>query len=352
MDRVHKKFLQQSVEFRGRACARLDLPDISSLGTVSNSVHQLEPILIEDFCCLSPVEIAQIAESFYSPFGVAYFIAMNHAYEARGYHPLLVIAEQLCNVLPLSYPMQHAAESHQGTTDGTVKVIGGSCPATPYEEKPLHFHQDGLGMGSSVAAVGLYCDEAPMWGGLNCFQNCLFSAVDLAYHDFRAFEALFHPEVLTLIRRTSNPLKVTGPVLSLGIDEEPQVFLRAEGGDYQMSWLSDPAVDRARLFLKSRLVPFGPNSSFAHFTSRGHGCFFNNRVVLHARTKYLDGPSANRKVSRKWFGLTADYPLTRQIPGLRISDRVSHIRKDLFGPEVLECCWEYDEALGKNIRII
>jgi hypothetical protein len=356
---VDISFYNQASIFLERALRSFGISSLSGLRQISNELPTLiPPILINDFRRVSIEEKEALSNAFYGRYGVAYFIVMNPDSEASFGHPLIALSRQLTDVLPLSYPITHPAEIEPlaealfGPPDGTLKVFQRADQDNSQEMKELHMHQDGIGSAGTIVTIALYCESAPLWGGFTCFQNALRLVLELARQDIEAFEALFHPMAITVIRRQGdNALKVTGPVLYLNAQGDPQIFLRAEGGDYDMFWYKNEALLRARRFLSTYLKPFSFGTGFVQFSAQGQGCFIHNRIVLHGRTRFMDGPCQRRVLARKWFADTAENATVKRVPGLKILNDYASLRPDLFGEEVLQGIWRYNNGEGCNVRL-
>lgn len=356
---VDTSFLNQAPVFIERSLDSLGILTLNDLPLLSNELPTLiPPVLIQDFRNVTTEEKEALSNDFYGRYGVAYFVVMNPASKAAFGHPLIDLSRQLSTRLPLSYPISHPAETDPlaatlfGPPDGTLKVFQRPDQDNSQEMRELHLHQDGIGSGGTIVAISLYCESAPLWGGFTCFQNALRLVLELARQDMEAFEALFHPTAITVIRRQGhNALKVTGPVLYLNAQGKPQVFLRAAGGDYEMLWLQKEALTRARGYLETYLKPFAMGTGFVQFGIPGQGCFIHNRIVLHGRTKFMDGPRQKRVLARKWFADAAENAQMKRVPGLKILEDYASLRPDLFGEEVLHGIWGYDDALGCNVRL-
>jgi len=356
---VTTRFLNQAPIFIERSLISLGIPSLNDLPLFSNELPTpIPPILVQDFCKVTIEEKEALSNAFYSRYGVAHFIVMNPDSKPAFGHPLIDLSHQLSDTLPLSNPISHPAEMEPlaetlfGPSDGTLKVFQRSDQDNSQETRELHMHQDGIGSGGTIVAISLYCESAPLWGGFTCFQSALRLALELARQDIEAFEALFHPTAITVIRRKGrNSLKVTGPVLYLNAQGEPQAFLRADGGEYEMFWLQKEALTRARDFIKTYLKPFALGTGFVQFALSGQGCFIHNRTILHGRTRFMDSPHQKRVLARKWFADTAENAKIKHVPGLKILEDYAALRPDLFGEEVLKGVWGYDDALGCNVRL-
>jgi Taurine catabolism dioxygenase TauD, TfdA family len=351
------QFLEQAPEFLSKALKTLGIDRLADLRSISEDIPTpLAPVVIHNSRHVTAEEKYELAKTFYGRDGVASFVLMNP--DSDRAHPLTNLAEQLADSLPLRHPILHPAEADKraekllGPSDGTLKVFQRSDQDNSLQSKELHLHQDGIGLGGTVIAVGLYCESGPLWGGFTCFQNALRLVLELARNDCEAFQSLFYPTALTVVRREGRKaLKVTGPVLYLNALNQPQVFLRAAGGDYEMIWLDEEAVARARQFLQTYLKPFALASSFAELSVPGQGCFIRNTVVLHGRTKFLDALPHRRVLARKWFASTDEDAQMKQVPGLKIRDEYAALRPDLFGKEVLRGEWTYDRTSDRNVAI-
>ena len=353
------RFLEQVSTFLDQALTVLEVTSLNSLSSISDETPTVvPPTVIQDLHNVSRNEKIRLADAFFGKHGVSYFV-VNAASASEGHkHPLLILSDQLSEVLPLNYPISHPGEADQkslelfGSNDGTLKVFQRDDQESSLESKELHLHQDGVGMAGTLAAIGLYCESGPLWGGFTCFQNGLRLALELARLDWEAFEALFRPTALTILRRAGpKALRITGPVLYLNEFGQPQVFLRAAGGEYEMNWLQDDALGRARRFLERYLKPLGPGSSFAQLSIAGQGCFIRNSIVLHGRTTFIESETLKRVLARKWYTTSFENDRIMQVPGLRLMDKYAALRPDLFGPDRLRGTWRFDDELGTNIQL-
>jgi hypothetical protein len=353
------KFLDQVPTFLDQALTVLEVTSLNSLSNISEEMPTaLHPTVIKDLNNLSRNEKIRLADAFFGKHGVSYFVVNAASTSQSHQHPLLILSDQLSDVLPLKCPISHPGEADRkslelfGSNDGTLKVFQRDDQESSLESKELHLHQDGVGLGGSLAAVGLYCESGPLWGGFTCFQNGLRLALELARLDMEAFESLFRPTALTILRRTGpKALRVTGPVLYLNEFGQPQVFLRAQGGEYEMTWLQDDALKRARIFLEQYLKPFALASSLAQFSIAGQGCFIRNSIVLHGRTTFIESGTLKRVLARKWYTDSFEHARIMQVPGLRLMDKYAAFRPDLFGPDLLRGTWIFDDELGTNIQL-
>jgi len=327
----------------------------------------LPPVIINDYRALTDESISAIAAAYWGEFGAAHFIVLNP--DARGMrsHPLLEIAEQLSSMLPLRFPVDHPMERHAeatsrfGAPDGTLKIydLDTKDGRTAYREQAetseqFDAHNDGLGYGGAVEAFILYADSAPLWGGYTYFQNIVSLSLMLARHDPDAFSSLFLPDAITAVRpRGKGAIKVTTPVLFMNELNVPQVFLRIDTGEYRITWRDDNApIVRAAEFLKAYARPFSPGSTFVSLNRRGAGCIARNGWLVRGRTRFLNGngQSETRVLARKWFMARSEYAQYKHVPGMHILDRYANIYPERFGAHALEGHWNYDPALGENIR--
>lgn len=281
-------------------------------------------------------------------------------------HPLLDLAAQLRKTLPVQWPVAHPREqdapavSAGGVVDGTVKVYDARRPdengTYGTHDTP---HQDGLGCCQTIDVVALYADAAPLTGGYTYFQNLLLLSWLLAKKDREAFDALFLPQALTVRRLGATALQVTGPVFSLDGAGNPQVFFRPLEPDdtrYQVHFRTDiAAVERGINFLSQHCAAtFSSGATFLAFSAPGQGCFFQNWILLHGRTRYVNGPevSQQRVVSRKWFATTAEQMLYRQAPGLVLQDAYAQMYPELFGTAMTQGMWRYDHGTAQNVSLL
>lgn len=353
----NREFLRQIPSFLNQTLSMLGVNSVDALGPLSGDLAaQLEPVLIRDPKQITEEEKRQLRLAFYGREGVAAFVLAEP--DCLGEHPLLLVARQITDILPVAYPIAHPAEEEtragtvQDKYDGTLKVFQRADQVTSHQTRYLHMHQDGVGLGGGVATVGLYCENGPLWGGLTVFQNVLRLAAELARVDFEAFRSLFSPRALTITRKTGNKaLRITGPVLYLNTLSQPQVFLRAAGGDYEMSWAKSSALLTAKEFFETYLRPFAAGSRFLPLSTRGQGCFVSNPVVLHGRTTFFDYGVRKRVLARKWFGLAAEDTRIKQVPGLNILKDYAALCPELFGDDMLRGRWKYDDVSGRNILV-
>ena len=253
------------------------------------------------------------------------------------------------------------AASRFGTSDGTLKIYDletkdGQPSYREQAETSEQFdsHNDGLGYGGAVEAFILYTDTAPLCGGFTYFQNVVSLSLVLARKDPDAFASLFLPDAITAVRpRGKGAIKVSTPVLFMNEFDVPQIFMRVETGEYKIIWRDDcDPLRRAARFLNDHARPFSPGSTFVNFSRRGIGCITRNGWVVHGRTPFLNGktPSEIRVLARKWFMTRPEYTSYKHVPGMHILKRFADIYPESFGPNVLEGHWNYDSALGKNVR--
>ena len=200
-----------------------DLPDLAA-----RRPEPLPPVIIDDYRTLTAQAISDIARCYLGEHGVAHFIVQNPEDVGSKSHPMLDIAEQLSNALPLRFPVDHPMEGHPeavsrfGPADGTLKIYDletrdGLLGYREQAETSEQFdaHNDGLGYAGAVEAFMLYADSAPLWGGYTYFQNVVMLSLLLARRDPDAFGSLFLPDAITAVRpRGKGAIKVTTPALS------------------------------------------------------------------------------------------------------------------------------------------
>lgn len=356
-----KLFMSLSVEQCGFANLG-DVPDVTTRLAVP-----LRPTLIEDYRKLTDNEIQEIAKSYYGAFGVSHFLVTNPHDASQSPHPLLEVARQLRDVLPLKHPVEHPMERHPeaaarfGPPDGTLKIydLDTRDGRTGYREQAetsemFDAHNDGLGYAGAVEAFMLYADSAPLWGGYTYFQNLIPLGLNLARTDSEAFASLFLPDAITALRpRGKGAIKVTTPVFFLNEHGNPQAFFRVQTGEYSISWRANcPPLERAARFLESHTKPFAPGSSFVHLNTRGSGCIARNHWVVHGRTPFIDGTKSEsrRVLARKWFMSAPHHAQYKHVPGMHILERFASIYPERFGPSMVEGDWNYDAQSGDNIR--
>ncbi len=210
----------------------------------------LRPTLIQDYRALSTDEVESIRSSFYGLPSVAHYVVMNPDTQGSASHPLLEIARQLSDVLPLKYPVEHPMEKHPealarfGAPDGTLKIydLEARDGTTGYREQAetsemFDAHNDGLGYAGAVEAFILHADSAPLWGGYTYFSNLIALSLVLARLDREAFASLFLPDAITALRpRGKGAIRVSSPVLFMNEHGRPQNFFRVQTGEYRITW--------------------------------------------------------------------------------------------------------------------
>lgn len=354
-------FVQKALSLMGIESLE-DIPDITSRKPVA-----VQPILIGDYRRLTALEISQFVDSFFGEFGLAHFVVLNPRDRGSAPHPLLDIAEQLKDVLPLKYPVTHPMEGHAeavarfGPSDGTLKIYDletrdGKSGYREQAETSEKFdaHNDGLGYAGAVEAFMLYADSCPISGGYTYFQNVILLALHLAKTDPDAFGSLFLPDAITALRpRGKGAIKVSTPVCFVNEQELPQAFLRLATGEYEITWRAgSAALDRAAHFLNSHAEPFAPGSSFIHLGRLGSGCIARNHWVVHGRTAFINGSDKQdqRVLARKWFMINEKEARYKHVPGMHISRTYAQIFPERFGADLLVGDWNFDPSTGKNVR--
>src|SRR5258708_39234894 len=181
-------FLSQSTLFLDLMLRDLGFSKLEDLPFHGRSkVQAVDPIPIQDYANLSDRELTAVQEAYYSPVGVAALLPTTPLLPDRiqaARHPVHDIAEQLANVIPSKYGLEHPLENHSevlnrfGAADGTVKVynLQKSPAASGYREQgetsdAFAMHHDGLGSAGTVQTVFLYCGSPPLSGGFTYFQN-------------------------------------------------------------------------------------------------------------------------------------------------------------------------------------
>jgi hypothetical protein len=360
------RFISQNEQFIRACLFPTKFKELDSLPSILDRPPiPLDPVVIHDFHALSDTEKTCISDQFQSEFGVSYFVVLNCDEPSICGHPLIEIAQQLTNELHLAHSLVHPLEEHADATarfgrDGTLKVYEVLKESSAgYREQGetselFSMHHDGLGSGGTVFTVGLYMDQPPLSGGYTYFQNICRLSLELARNDRDAFNDLFLPDALTVIRpRGKGALRVTSPVLYLNEDNRPQSAFRTPSGEYQILWRSDrPALLRAADFLNKSAEPFAKASTFVHLMAKGHGCFIRNEVIGHGRTPFFNAPGRiERVLARKWFMRHARDAVYKHVPGLFVAKEFASLYPEYFGPGVLEGEWRYDQQQGMNIRV-
>jgi hypothetical protein len=324
-------------------------------------------VLIEDYRNVSKQAKTALANAYWGEHGVAHFLVLNPTDKGVRSHPLLELAQQLSDVIPLKHPVDHPMEGHReavsrfGPPDGTLKIydLETKDGSTGYREQAetaemFDAHNDGLGYGGAVEVFALYADSCPLSGGYTYFQNIISLALHLAHTDRDAFTSLFLPDAITALRpRGKGAIKVTTPVLFLNEHGRPHVFFRLPTGEYRITWRRGlPPLDRAATFLSTHAQPFAPGSTFIHLSRVGGGCFARNECVVHGRTPFIDGkrPGERRVLARKWFMSAAHHAKYKHVPGMHLLDEFASIYPERFGPALLVGDWNYDPATDENVR--
>jgi hypothetical protein len=363
-----RAFVQQKETFLTMALQMLGVRTLDELSDPTERLPQpLPPVIIDDYHSLTNDAKSALRSAYWGEHGMAYFIVLNPDAHSTMCHPMLEIADQLSDLLPLRFPVDHPMEGHPeavarfGAPDGTLKIYDldtkdGRAGYREQAETSEQFdsHNDGLGYGGAVEAFMLYADSAPLWGGYTYFQNVVSLSLALARKDPDAFTSLFLPDAITALRpRGKGAIKVTTPVLFVNEQGVPQVFLRVETGEYRITWRDDclPLV-RAAEFLNRHARPFAPGSTFINLCRSGAGCIARNGWIVHGRTRFLNGtrPSETRVLARKWFMTRPEHARYKHVPGMHILDGYAAIYPERFGRDALVGHWNYDPELGKNIR--
>jgi hypothetical protein len=356
---TERQFIEQSQDF-----LRLARKEADGRTRHLNRAHALRPTLIRDSACMTSEECKSLMHHF-QEFGVSYFVALHPPPKSSlRRHPLFDIAEQLSPSINFSFPLQHPLESHPetmaryGSSDQTVKVYNLPKKDEGYREQGetsemFEMHHDGLGSAGAVENIILYMDSAPLWGGFTYFQNISLLSLHLEKIDSEAFENLFLPDALTVVRpRGKGAIKVTTPVLYINESGRAQSVFRRASGEYVVHWRNDPALLRAKEFLELYTEPFTPGSVFVNFTATGHGCIIRNDIIAHGRTDFVDGleRQQSRVLSRKWFMRSQDYADYRHVPGLSMLPEYAGLFPHLFGRDKLEGEWIYVPEKDQNVR--
>ncbi|MCS3687527.1 hypothetical protein ABIF07_005445 [Bradyrhizobium elkanii] len=363
-----RAFQAQKDRFVTRALELLGYPSLGHVPDVrQRKPVALLPVLIGDYRKMTEQELDQLARAYSGELGIAHFLILNPDDQSDSRHPLLALANQLSDRLPLKYPVDHPMEGHPeavsrfGSADGTLKIYDletkdGSNGYREQAETSEMFdaHNDGLGYAGAVEAFMLYADSVPLAGGYTYFQNVVLLSLLLAREDPEAFESLFLPDAITALRpRGKGAIRVSTPVLFLNEQENPQAFLRLPTGEYQISWRKgNSALDRAAKLLNSHAEPFSPGSSFIHMDRKGAGCISRNHWVVHGRTPFIDGaqPSDHRVLARKWFMCAPQHAHYKHVPGMHIHHDYASLFPERFGPELLDGDWHYDPETNENVR--
>lgn len=325
----------------------------------------MRPVIIGDPRALTTEEREELREAFYGPAGVAAFHLLDTTRD--GHHPLLDLAGQCADILPTRWAVDHPMEGHAeaqarfGAPDGTLKIYnlpveaGGRRYREQAEtDEAFDAHNDGLGYAGIIAVTSFVLENPPLWGGYTHFANIVRASPWLARSDPEAFQALFLPDAITCLRpRGKGAIRVTSPVLYLGPDGSPRVFLRVKSGEYGISWRRGlPALDRGRRFCEDLARPFSCGSTFVHLMRRGDGVLVRNQHVVHGRTSFIDPPSGpGRTLARKWFVEREGDTSYRHVPGMAIQEDYAKLFPRRFGEGRVAGEWHYDAELDDNVRV-
>jgi hypothetical protein len=362
-----RQFIEQSNAFLATTLGELGLTRAEDVPQIQDRAPvPLRPTILHDYESLTSMEMDQIANDYYGEFGVSCFVVKDGKEPNATHHPLLVIADQLREILQLQYPITHPLETHPerlrrfGPADGTIKLYDlNKDPQDGYREQGetselFAAHNDGLGYAGTVRSAAMYLDSPPLWGGYTFFSNILLLSLNLLNRDEAAFQSLFLPNAITALRpRGKGAIKVTCPVLFINSDDQPSMFFRVTTGEYAVTFRQGvPALDRAVKYLTERAIPFGLGSSFAHLSSRGHGCISRNQHVVHGRTEFIDSEDGWRRIlARKWFMSGQAHTEYKHVPGMALKAEYANLYPEYFGLEVLTGEWQYDKSTDSNRRV-
>lgn len=364
-----QRFLEQSDVFIRVVLSELGLVSLEEVPVITERLpFAAPPVIVEDFRRLTNWEIEQLAQSYFSEYGVAYFIVLNPDAPLENKHPIFHITEQLRTQLNLQFPLEHPLEKHPealkrfGSPDGTLKVYNLETrdAAKGYREQgetseKFDMHNDGLGSGGSVQTAVLYTEGQPLFGGYTYFSAIPVLALHLAKTDIDAYRALFLPNAITMTRpRGKGALRVTSPILYLGEDGGPKVMFRLPSGEYQIALREDYApLKRAWDYLVYYSRPFAPGTFFVHFTEKGHGCLIRNHWVAHGRTEFLESnkPHFKRVLARKWFMDSERDREYKHVPGIFLQNEYASLFPEYFAQELLIGEWLYDAIQQVNVRV-
>jgi Taurine catabolism dioxygenase TauD, TfdA family len=351
------RFLAQSEEFVELALKGLGYDSFKDAAIASAEPPvPLSPIIINDFRALTESEKQQIRDAFYGEHGTAYYIVRNHQDEPRFSHIILDISEQLTDYISVAFPLDHEKDVMKRRIDrldadhGVVEVYdqGGSGVTG---SDALLAHQAGLGSCGTIATTIIHADVAPHFGGFTYFQNVVRSALALAAADAPAFQALFHPDTMTVQRNDGEPgLRIQTPVLFVNTSDEPQSIIQSGNRGYVATWRPGDDVARGRAHIESILRSFAPGSCFVHFTSPGQGIITRNAPIAHGRTPFgdIDNAMPARRLARKWYAISSEFTTSRQAPGLVIKDQYAQLYPRFYEREG---CWRFDADVGDNVRM-
>lgn len=354
-------FVAQHRPFVDQCLKRYGFRSIDDVPPIEDApARVLDPTVISNPSELSDGERKSLAADLQSELGVAYF-ATEGVWQRSNEHAIHVLAGQLEDLLPLSHPVEHPMEKHERVLevasqhDGTAKVFSAAASAgAASSTNAVESHIDGLGCVGTVALSMLFMESPPLAGGLTHFRNVARLSLDLARRDPEAFQALFLPDMIEVLRnRGSWALRVVGPVLFLGVDGCPRIFVRAPGGEYEVRWRQDSGpARRAAEYLQRHLPALAPGSTVLSMSRPGHGCIFDNSVVAHGRTAFIDGEeqATRRVLARKWYACDAACQEFRHAPGVWVHEDYAGSYPELFGEDARSGIWAFDAGKLQNVR--
>jgi hypothetical protein len=163
-DDREQAFLEQKDLFVAKALEGLGYSHLSEVRDLTTILPSpLPPTLIKDYRGISPTEREAMRAAYWGGHGVAHFIVTNPNDPSSYTHPLLEIASQLSDVIPLKHPVIHPMETHPeaisrfGPQDGTLKIydLDTKDGSQGYREQAetnemFDAHNDGLGYAGAV----------------------------------------------------------------------------------------------------------------------------------------------------------------------------------------------------------
>lgn len=348
--------MAQATHFRDLATAMY--PD-TAFPRAPSYTQVVNPVILHDPRTLNASERDGLVTQ-YLEYGFAHFVC-------EGVDDLTIapFTSALDTALQAIFPeyesIDHPKQEHNPSNKHVGVLVRGQAGANkmgPANRDNFALHQDGLGSAGGVDLVSLVMLAPPLAGGFSLFQNILQVALDLSYLDWEAFQQLFLPTALTIIRPTGpRALSVTGPVLYLDAMGRPRVNFVGVGPsstsvDYRVAWPDCDKSRRALEYLLTFSVPFAPHSHVCHLDRTGSGVLINNAAMIHGRTAFRDGRETSRVVARKWFTGNSRLSQYRHAPGLDIKPDLAALRPDLFGPEFCSGEWRFSERERRNVRLI
>jgi hypothetical protein len=265
---------------------------------ISAPAVEATPVAIDDPYSLRLNEITELREAFSQRHQCVVFNCRLTA--IRWPHPLIALARQLRDVLPVRWSLYLGGDS----ADGTAKIRADGAVGGTNEAQTAH--QDGSLAGGEACTIGFWTESAPLTPAATFSQNVVRIAIDLSRLDEEAFLELFADDAISIVDHTQGEA-AQAPIL-FASDGRAQVVYRAPGKRWQVRPAnSRPAAIRGFEFLREHTLFGSPGSCHTYFDRPGRGLLLNNEQCVHARTAFVDDPSHKRVIASKTW--TRDWRL-------------------------------------------